>query len=253
MRSTSLVKTTFIELGIPFPLYEAPVEGADDSDYVRIGACCICGTADTPCFSLGIGTALMMACPACGVVNGLDVHSKAPVNCRACAVSIEFPSSVAARKEPKTCYKCLRAGKAALTKDTEFGMVSWDQAFSGVTNGVPGLRQDQFEAVVLDAQEDWVGVKLTEEIMFELLRTPTYGTWQGERWLFCCRYPMTFVGEWVHDEFTRHAPDGDGERFYYEAIADIPEGSWDALGQGLSVYVFECKRCGKLRAHWDSD
>jgi uncharacterized protein CbrC (UPF0167 family) len=195
----------------------------------------------------------MMACPACGVVNGLDVHNKAPVNCRACDASIEFPPSVAARKEPKTCYTCLRSGKAALTKDTEFGMVSWDQAFSGVTNGVPGLRQDQFESVVLDAQEDWVGVKLSEEIMFELLRTPTYGTWQGECWLFCCRYPMTFVGEWLHDEFTRQAPDGDGERFYYEAIADIPEGSWDALGQGLSVYVFECKRCGKLRAHWDSD
>lgn len=95
------VKTTFAELGIPFPLFEA---ASDDSDYVGNGACCICGAANAPCFSLGIGTALMIACPNCRTVNGLDVHNKANVNCRACAASVEFPASVAAGIEPKTCY-----------------------------------------------------------------------------------------------------------------------------------------------------
>jgi uncharacterized protein CbrC (UPF0167 family) len=195
----------------------------------------------------------MLACPSCGTVNGLDVRNKATVACRSCSNSIEFPAGVAAKKEPKTCFTCLRSGNAALTKDTEFGMVSWDQAFSGVTNGVPGLHQDQFESVVIDAADDWIGVRLPEDIMFELLRTPTYGTWQGECWLFCCCYPMTFLGEWHQDQFNRRADDGNGEHLFYAVVQDVPANSWEALGHVLAAYVFECKRCGKLRAHWDSD
>ncbi len=132
-------------------------------------------------------------------------------------------------------------------------MVSWHQAFSGVTNGVPGLEQDQFEPVIIDADDNWIGVKLPEEIMFELLRTPTYGTWQGERWLFCCRYPMTYVGAWHHEQFMEHASDRNGEYLYYAVVEGIPDGTWDSLGHDLSAYVFQCKRCGRLRAHWDSD
>ncbi len=89
--------------------------------------------------------------------------------------------------------------------------------------------------------------------MFELLRTPTYGSWQGECWLFCCRYPMTFVGEWKHADFERRARDSNGEELYYEVVEGVPADSWDALGQTLCVYVFECKRCGKLLAHFDCD
>jgi uncharacterized protein CbrC (UPF0167 family) len=89
--------------------------------------------------------------------------------------------------------------------------------------------------------------------MFELLRTPGYGTWQGECWLFCCRYPMAFVGEWHWEQFEGRAADGNGEALYYAVVEDVPAGTYDMLGHRLSVYVFECKRCGKLRAHWDSD
>ncbi len=244
---------TFAELGIPFPLYEAPIDTADDSDYSGRGRCCICGTPDSPCFSLGIGKALIIDCPECGAANGLDVDNKSGVPCRVCETVVDLPDRVAAKKEPKTCYHCLRAGKAALTKATEFGLVSWDQAFSGVTNGVPGLRQDQFEPVVLDAEENWLGVKLPQEIMFELLRTPTYGTWQGERWLFCCRNPMTYVGEWQRRQFNDNAADGNGEQLYYSVVEGVPTDSWDALGQRIAVYVFACKQCGRRRAHWDAD
>jgi len=247
------VKTTFTELGIPFPLHEAAVEAADDSDYAGDGTCCICGASNTPCFHLGIGTAIIIPCPSCRIDNGLRTNEKAPADCRNCGAPVPFPSTVAEKKEPKTCYGCLRDGKAALTKDTEFGMVSLDQAFTGVTNGIPGLQQDQFETVIINAEEEWAGVRLPEEIMLELIRTPTYGTWQGECWLFCCRYPMTFVGEWHHEQFDQRAPDGNGEQVYYSAVEGVPPDTWDSLGHGLNVYVFECKRCGKLRAHFDSD
>jgi uncharacterized protein CbrC (UPF0167 family) len=246
------MKTTFADLGIPFPLYEAPVSPSDDSDYAGKGTCCVCG-ANAHCFHLGIGAAFVIPCPSCGAQNGVDVDDKADAECRACGATVPYPPNVATRKEPKVCYACLRAGKAAITKDTEFGMVSCNEAVTGVTNGVPGLRQDQFESVVVDPEDDWVGARLPEEIMLELIRTPTYGTWQGECWLFCCRYPMTFVGEWHNEQFDAHAADGNGEALYYLVVENVPPETWDALGQGLSVYVFECKRCGKLRAHFDSD
>lgn len=45
------------------------------------------------------------------------------------------------------CYVCLRDSRAALTKDTVLGMVSWEQALEGVTHGVPGLSRSEFEMV----------------------------------------------------------------------------------------------------------
>jgi uncharacterized protein CbrC (UPF0167 family) len=244
---------TYSALGIPFPLYEAQVEPSDDSDYAGRGTCRICGVVDTHCFYLGIGTALIIPCPSCSIDNGLDVSDKASANCRRCGSSIPFPTSIATKKEPKVCYSCLRAGKVAFTKDTEFGMISEQEAYSGVTNGVPGLEQDQFEAIVVDAEEDWVGVKIPREVMCELLRTPCYGTWQGECWLFCCRYPMTFVGEWGPEHFEERAADGAAEELFNSVVEDVLPRAWHTLGIGISVYVFECKRCGKLRAHHDSD
>lgn len=247
------MKTTFAELGIPFPLYEAPVDAADDSDYAGLGSCCICGNSDTPTFHLGIGTAIIVPCPFCHSPNGLPTNEKRPVHCRACGVTVAFPPTVAEKKEPKACYACLRSGKAAVSKATEFGMVAEENAFSGVTNGIPGLKQDQFETVVLDPEDEWIGVRLPENILFELIRTPTYGTWQGECWLFCCRYPMTFIGEWGRKEFDQRAANDDGERLYYAVVEEAPPDTWNSLGYGLSSYLFECKKCGKLRAHFDSD
>lgn len=247
------MKTTFDQLGIPFPLYQAPVEPEDDSDYAGAGTCCICGNRDAHCFHLGIGTALILPCPKCQTENGLSVRNKQDAQCRKCGGAIPFPDQVASKKAPKTCYACLRAGKAALSKDTEYGLVSWDQAFAGVTGGVPGLRQNQFEAVMLDAEDDWIGVRLPPTVMFELLRTPTYGTWQGASWLFCCQSPMTFLGQWDQADFDQHAADGDGARLYESVVTDLPPESWGALECGHCVYVFACRTCDKLRSHWDSD
>ena len=129
-------------------------------------------------------------------------------------------------------------------------MISWDQAFDGVTHGVPGLRRTDFELV--PKEDDWVGVRLPKATMFELLRTPTYNTIQGEGWLFCCRQPMIFVGEWSRQDFTRRAPDGDGRRYFEEIVRHTVPGLWeDRLHDITGVYVFRCPSCGKITAHWD--
>jgi uncharacterized protein CbrC (UPF0167 family) len=134
--------------------------------------------------------------------------------CRNCKSYVPFPNL--SDEEIRVCYACLRSGKAALTKDTELGLISWEQAFEGVTHGAPGLRRTDFEMV--PKEDDWVGARLAHEMMFELLRTPTYGTIQGERWLFCCLQPMVFVGEWSRPEFGTRSPNGDGRAFFENIV-----------------------------------
>jgi uncharacterized protein CbrC (UPF0167 family) len=245
-------KKTFAELGIPFQLHSAPINPGGEYDYVGPGTCTLCGRHPQPCFRLGVGDRIVITCPNCGALNGVRFGEKKAVVCQNCSANLESTTWADAR-EVTVCYECLRAGKVALTKDTEFGMVSWDQAVNGITNGVPGLSQSQFEPVVVSEEDNWVGARLPQEIMFELLRTPNYSTWQGERWLFCCRYPMTFVGEWDREDFRRHDPNGEGEALYYQVARGAPANSWKAVGTGVCVHVFNCKRCGKLRAHFDFD
>lgn len=246
------MKTTFSELGILFPLYEAPVEANKGSNYTGLGWCSVCGAGNRHCFRLGIGTDIVLPCPSCQAQNGLSVSDQASMPCRFCNTLILFPDHFATLGDPKVCYSCLRAGRVTITKNTEFGMITWEQALSGVTHGVPGLQQTQFESVVIDSEEEWIGAKVPTEMMFELLRTPTYDTWQGESWLFCCKCPMTFIGEWKQAQFHQHARSGDGKSLFYEIVADMPE-AWNSLAFHLCVYVFECKSCGRLRTHHDSD
>ena len=240
------VAQTFVQLGIPFPLFE----GSSDqtSDYCGLGTCSLCGTEEQHCFRLGIGCAVMCECPGCGTVNGLDASDCEDCPCRQCNTQVPFPDL--GEGEIMVCYTCLRAGKAAMTKDTELGMISWEQAFEGVTHGIPGLSRSDFEMV--PKEDDWVGARLPQEVMFELLHTPGYNSIQGERWQFCCRRPMVFIGEWTREEFSRRAPDGDGQRFFREIVQDIVPGLWEERLHDLTgVYVFRCPSCERLTAHWD--
>ena len=237
---------TFAELGIPFPLFEGPSDQA--TEYCGLATCSLCGKKRQHCFGLGIGCAVMSECPSCGVTNGLDADNREDCACRQCKIIVSFPDL--GDDEIKACYVCLRAGKAAISKDTELGMISWEQAFEGVTHGVPGLNRSDFEMV--PKEDDWVGARLPQEMMFELLRMPTYNSIQGDRWQFCCRQPMVFLGEWNRDEFSRRSSDGNGQRLFDEIVQRNVHGLWeDELHDITGVYVFRCCSCGKLTAYWD--
>jgi phage FluMu protein Com len=243
---------TFAELGIPFPLFEADIQDACDS-YQGEGHCAVCAEERPHTFSLGGGDYLMQNCPQCDALNGLPASAGESATCRSCRFA--FPPLTDAGKL-SACYDCLRGGAVALTQDTELGMVSWEQAMDGVTNGVPGLSRDDFEMVLLEEfeGEEWYGARLPKEDMWELLRTPSYSTWQGECWLFCCRKPMTYIGEWKREDFARHAPDGDGRALFLKMLPDESPYIWDGLGEGPHiVYVFRCRVCGGLSANSDYD
>ena len=235
---------TFSDLGIPFPLFEGPA--ADAAEYVGLRSCALCGESNRHCFRLDIGCAVMLTCETCGAENGLDASDRDDAPCRKCGTLVEFPEV----GDVLTCYQCLRAGKAAISKDTELGMVSWEQAFDGVTHGLPGMDRADFEMV--PQEEGWVGARLPREMMYELLRTPTYASIQGETWQFCCRAPMVFAGAWSREEFTRRAPDGDGRKYFEQVVQHVEPGLWeDEFHDETGVYVFRCRRCGRVTAHWD--
>jgi uncharacterized protein CbrC (UPF0167 family) len=248
--------TTFADLGVPFPLFEAPTTEA--GEYVGRSTCRLCGAGGRHCFRLRVGCAVVVPCPSCGVENGLDASDRKDTGCRSCGSVIPFPESLE-DGDLRTCYECLRAGKAAITKDTEFGMVSWEQAFQGVTHGVPGLETSEFERVLIDAEEDWYGVRVPQDHLFELLRTPTFNTWQDETWLFCCKRPMTYLGEWasvLKAQFRGAEP-----RAAFDSVFDPDDASntwvWERLSgrrfDGICLYIFQCKTCNRFKSTWDTD
>jgi uncharacterized protein CbrC (UPF0167 family) len=240
------VSKTFAEFGIPFPLFEGPTEQA--SEYCGVADCSLCGLMQQHCFRLGIGSAVMLDCPHCRTTNGLDADDRQDGVCRQCQASLPF--FAIDDDELKACYACLRSGRAALTKDTQLGMISWEQAFEGVTHGVPGLNRTDFEMV--HREDGWVAARLPKDVMYELLRTPSYSTIQGEQWQFCCRQPMVFIGEWSREQFERCAPDGNGRRYFEELVQDVVPGLWeDQLHDITGVYVFRCRLCDRKTAHWD--
>ncbi len=209
---------TFKDLRIPFPLFEGPA--ADSKEYVGIHQCGLCDEPDQHCFQLGIGCDLICTCPECGHKNALDADGRIDGVCSSCGTPIAFPEFP---DNLRLCYSCLRTGKAAITKNTERGMVS----FAYLDHNAKDL--------------------------LELLRTPTYSSIQGEHWLFCCDQPMIFAGEWQQDDFRRAAPDGvDPEEFFNTVVDDVCPGLWeDRLHDITAVYVFFCEHCRKYRAHWD--
>lgn len=237
--------TTFADLGLEFPLFQAQL--SDAAEYGGIFRCSLCST-EGHCFLLGIGSYLVVHCDSCGEVNFLDADDRDDSSCRSCGRAVLFP--VGDESPIHVCYSCLRAGRAAITKDTEFGMVSWEQAVAGVTHGVPGLRTEQFPLV--DTGDGWLGAVVASQHLFELLHTPTPSTIQGEQWQFCCQQPMPYVGRWEREDLSRRASDGNGSAYLDRLLGEHVPGLWeDQLHDITGIYVFRCSKCGREVATWD--
>jgi uncharacterized protein CbrC (UPF0167 family) len=223
--------TTFADLGIPFPLFDASVDEA--SEYLGAGHCFACAGEQPHCFELGIGAALLLPCLSCGTANGLDADDGEDARCRSCGASVPFPE--AEGETLAVCHACLRAGHAALTKDTTLGMVSWEEALD--VTGVQSLHAHAHPS---------------PKALLELLRTPGYISIQGERWELCCERPMIYLGQWTQDEFDAAAPDGDGQALFDEIVQEPEDGLWeDDLHDSAGIYVFRCGTCGRKTANWD--
>ena len=210
---------TFAQLGIPFPLFAAPID--ETTDYVGAKVCKLCGILQPHTFRVD---AVMIPCSSCNSINALETNSRHDAECSQCKSIVPFPN----REDDsiQVCYSCLREGKAAIVQDTELGMVHWEHF--------------------------WL-CEITPEARNELLRTPGYLSWQDERWLFCCGQPMVYLGDWGRDEFNAQAPNGDGKLLFDEIVIDREPDMWelDEYGESISYYVFQCSQCQKLSCYWD--
>ncbi len=115
--------------------------------------------------------------------------------CEQCGKSVEILFS-------EHCCNCIRAGGVDTVMDTEFGMITLEDAGRGRTHGVPLKDPSELSEYSLTPHsvdpnfpdERWYHVEFEKEILHELHRTPKYHTWQSERWLFCYKHPMVFRG-----------------------------------------------------------
>jgi hypothetical protein len=100
-RPRSDLMPTFTDLGIPFPLFDAPTTEA--SDYAGMATCRLCGNESRHCFEPGIGDALILPCPSCGVENGLSADGRRDVACRGCGSTVPFPKPLRPKKQLLVC------------------------------------------------------------------------------------------------------------------------------------------------------
>ncbi len=246
-----MTEKTFQDLGLEFPLFEAPLSCA--SGFLGDQTCSICSQR-APCFRGGIGVDVNVTCGKCGTVNvelGNEVADGSR-ECKRCNASLSL--LVGPEGEPVICYDCLRAGRATITKDTEFGLVRREDAERGQTLGVPHLETKMFDTIPTD-EDGWSAAVIPESDLNELIRTPGYTSWQGDIWLFCCSKPMVFVGEWGIEDFRQHSADGNVGALVAKMSHPSEAQHWHGMfpDWGVNFYVFRCSGCGKYRAHNDSD
>lgn len=242
----------FSRLGISFPLFRAPAALA--SGYVGSGVCGFDGTKSAHCFRFGSSSEIVVPCPTCNTLVPHMSDNNAGVPCPKCGAEVDYPSLCS----DLVCYACLRKGRVAYVCDTEYGTDSFEEARHGCTGGFPGLTaadlgNNNFElGPVVDEEEGWRGVVVNSSLLMELLRTPRYSTWQGDKWMFHCGRVMTFVGAWKRSDFEGAAP-GRGRPLFVDAIGREQAEAWDYIDSAASAYVHRCERCGTLRGHIDSD
>lgn len=237
--------TTFAELGIPFPLYEGKVE---QTNYAGLGICSLCGVSDRHCFHLGVGDFLIEPCPKCSALTGLDAADCLGGTCLYCQTILPFPllHSYTDEGTIRVCHSCLRAGRVAMNRDTEYGPLQWEDAVQGHLGG-------WLHSWKRNGDDVWCSIRLSAGDLWTLLQTPLYDSNQGALWQFCGTTPMTYVGQWMQEDFHQHAPNGDGKAFYQRLVYD-KNAPWDCVGENtICVYVFRCSKCGGYKVHWDMD
>lgn len=168
--------------------------------------------------------------------------------CKVCGVQVEL-------RFEHACYACFRAGKVAHVMDTELGMVRPEDAARGETHGIPVADDDTLSGLNVTGEtregtERWVRLGFAVDDLVELTRTPTYSTWQGESWLFCCNRPMVFEGSVTEAALATH---GEPAHVLAEMLG-VPVADpviERVFEDRASAYGFRCQVCGKRRAHWD--
>ena len=210
-------RTTFADLGIPFPLFTAPV--AEAERYHGVATCGVCKAENVRCFRVYDDEANeLLACYECVRTDKTNFGVYTELG------SIRGPG----------CLDAIGIDEGAI-----------------LAHGFEVLPHP------LEPNEsDWHLVHVPEAITLELARTPEFKTWQGCIWLFCCSQPMVYRGAWKEAEFEEHAGDKPPGVFFDGVVEDVDakDMSWPPyapLEECGGPYVFQCKKCRRYRGYHD--
>lgn len=81
---------------------------------------------------------------------------------------------------------------------TTFGAPGLSSFYIGsrVRSGLPRVQCFRTE----EGEDGWLRAFVGHEAVSELLRTPTYSTWQGSMWRLCCQRRMRALAGMLGDE-----------------------------------------------------
>jgi uncharacterized protein CbrC (UPF0167 family) len=263
--------------GMPFPLFRAPLR--DVSTLLRDVGCSVCGVRQAYAFPLADHDAVIRPCLRCarpvGLRRGWYRKPPEPTVGPHCGFANPWPADRADPVPPDpadpydigklvpVCYACLRAGRVAISHETESFIVDYPRAVRGLAS----LRDPAFAATqnlpttVLTTYDDGsqsLAIPLPHSLLFELLRTPHHSALQSEYWPWHCGTVMAYVGRWEQDDFNRHAGGDGGYAWFARHLPPSrfveAEDMWDWLENGIAwTCVYQCQTCGLHRVYVDAD
>jgi uncharacterized protein CbrC (UPF0167 family) len=156
----------------------------------------------------------------------------------------------------KVCLKCLLEKKYAFEQEVEGGFLT-KEGLLLESDKYPYLKESSdYTSDVLPKEQLLISMDASK--IRELMHTPPYSAWQGAKWLIHCNDFMKFIGTWVHEDFVKHASDGDAKSFF-DQICDNGEDLYDSqFGLDKSAYAestfyaFECPVCKEKRGYIDN-
>lgn len=232
--------TTFDDLGIPFPLYKAPVETC--ASYVGERICVVSGEARRHCFQADGW--FLRTCPSCGLETVHDLFYGRS-NCYECKEPLPEPA--------ETCvsYEELRAGRAGFGRDTVYGLVTRRELETGWCDGYSGRSYPGVETRTSESGR--LQIRVPTQELVQLSSTPDYLAIQGACWRFSETRPLVYVGVWKQEDFAKNAPQGmTGRDFFLDILEDADPRLWESFGW-IEVHVFKDDEKNTLTAYYDMD
>lgn len=148
--------------------------------------------------------------------------------------NIRYTGSFYSIDEPDyICPWCIADGSAAKMYDGEFN------DYCGIEGVSPNPKEPK--------------PKISKELLLEITKkTPSYKSWQQERWMIHCNEPCAFIGyadtETIEPLWEELKDDIENNRYG----ADFIKSSLSKDGS-LVGYLFQCLHCNQHRLHVDCD
>ncbi len=159
------------------------------------------------------------------------------------------------------CYECLRRDRFGFMHGTEVGLITEEGLISYD-------EQDDSPKRVFVVASDGGAVadsaphihpprlRIADEAIAELRRTPSFSTWQEVIWPGHCNDFMAYLGIWGPEDFAAASPEGLGRPLFLDMVDSFLHSRWpEDQGPrfGENIVAFQCLHCQTRTGIWDID